>query len=307
MLGPMLISLGLPTDRLPRSPSLASAGAIARISQRAEAAGYHAVFVTDHPFPPGRWLASGGHHSLDPFVALSFAGSATTTLKLQTNLLVLGYRNPFMTAHSIASLDSLSGGRTIIGVGAGYLEAEFDAVGAEFIDRGRLCDEALIAMRQAWSGEAVEFEGSRFRATGNVLQPLPAQQPHPPLIVGGNSTAAIRRAVTLADGWVPMPSPASAARRLRTPGIETIDHLSARLAIAHEIAAEVGRVAPLQVWFTPWGLSGFGTGAWDPRRLRDSLDALADVGVHGVTITLPGTTEPEFTAALDSFAAAIAG
>ncbi len=305
MLDPVLISLGLPTDRLPRSPSLASADAIARISQRAEGAGYHAVFVTDHPFPPGRWLAGGGHNSLDPFVALSFAAAATATLRLQTNLLVLGYRNPFMAAHSIASLDSLSGGRTIIGVGAGYLEAEFDAVGAEFVDRARASDEALIAMIEAWTGNPVEFEGSRFRATGNVLQPLPAQRPHPPLIVGGNSTAAIRRAVTLADGWVPMPSPASAARRLRTPGIETIGDLSARLAIAHDIASEVGRTEPLQVWFTPWGLSGFGTGAWDPPRLRDSLDSLAAVGVHGATITLPGTTEDEFVAALESFAAAV--
>ncbi|MCU1400447.1 MAG: putative F420-dependent oxidoreductase, Rv2161c family [Acidimicrobiales bacterium] len=305
MLTPMLISLGLPTDRLPKHPELASAAAITTVSQRAEAAGYDAVFVTDHPFPSAKYIARGGHHSIDPFVALSFAAAATTTLRLQTNLLILAYRNPFVTAHGISTLDSLSDGRTIIGVGAGYLEPEFAALGAEFAGRGKRNDEVLTAMTAAWRGEPVDMDGSDFRATDNVLQPLPAQRPHPPLLIGGNSTAAIRRAVTMAQGWIPMPSPASAAKMLGTPGIETLDDLGGRIAIAERLAAEHGRSEPLQIWFTPWAMSGFGDRQWDPRPLLEELAALAELGVAGVTVTLPGTTLDDFLRALDAFAADI--
>ncbi|MCU1389354.1 MAG: putative F420-dependent oxidoreductase, Rv2161c family [Ilumatobacteraceae bacterium] len=302
MLTTMLISLGLPTDRLPKHPELATAASITAVSQRAEAAGYDAVFVTDHPFPSAKYVAHGGHHSIDPFVALSFAAAATTTLRLQTNLLILAYRNPFVTAQGISTLDSLSGGRTIIGVGAGYLAPEFAALGAEFAARGKRNDEVLTAMTAAWRGEPVEMEGSDFRATDNVLQPLPAQLPHPPLLIGGNSTAAIRRAVTMAQGWIPMPSPASAAKALGTPGIETLDDLGARIAIADRLAAEHGRTEPLQIWFTPWAMSGFGDKRWDPHPLLDELASLASLGVVGVTVTLPGSTLEEFLGVVDAFA-----
>lgn len=305
MLTAMLISLGLPTDRLPKHPELASAAAITSVSRHAEASGYDAVFVTDHPFPSAKYVARGGHHSIDPFVALSFAAAATTTLRLQTNLLILAYRNPFVTAQGIATLDSLSGGRTIIGVGAGYLEPEFAALGAQFAARGKRNDEVIAAMTAAWRGEPLAMEGSDFRATDNVLQPLPSQQPHPPLLIGGNSTAAIRRAVTTAQGWIPMPSPASAAKMLGTPGIETLDDLGARIAIADRLATEHGRTEPLQIWFTPWAMSGFGDKRWDPSPLLDELAALAELGVVGVTVTLPGTTLDEFLRSLDAFAADI--
>jgi len=305
MLTAMLISLGLPTDRLPAHPELATVGAIASISTRAEAAGYHAVFVTDHPFPTQKYVTHGGHHSLDPFVTLSFAAAATTTLRVQTNLLILAYRNPFVTAQAIATLDSLSCGRTMIGVGAGYLEPEFAALGAPFATRGARTDEVLQAMISAWTGDPVTMAGSDFTAAENVLQPLPAQRPHPPLLIGGNSTAAIRRAVSHAQGWLPMPSPASAAKRLGTPGIESLAQLGERIAIARRLSAEAGRTEPLEIWFTPWALSGFGAGAWDPRPLRDEIAALAELGVEGVTVILPGTTVAEFNASLDRFAADI--
>ena len=298
----MLISLGLPTDRLPAHPELATAHAITVVSQRAEAAGYDALFVTDHPFPPAKWLARGGHHSLDPFVALSFAAACTERIRLQTNLLILAYRNPFLAAHSLASLDSLSGGRLIVGIGAGYLEAEFQALGASFEDRGLRTDEGLAAMTAAWTGQPVSMMGLDFLADNNVLAPTPASQPRPRLLIGGNSAAAIRRAVSSADGWVPMPSPASAATLLRTPGIETLDDLASRIAFATQLTDEVGRAAPLDIWFTPWASSGFGTHTFSRTQLRDELSALAELGVVGVTVTLPGGTLDEFCGHLDTFA-----
>ena len=301
----MFISLGLPTDRLPAHPELATAAAITTLSQSAEAAGFHAVFVTDHPFPSAKWLSRGGHHSLDPFVALSFAAAATTTLRLQTNLLILAYRNPFLSAHGLATLDSLSNGRLIVGVGAGYLESEFAALGATFDDRGARTDEALAAMYTAWQGAPVALTGTGFAASDNVLAPLPVQRPRPPILIGGNSTAAIRRAVTSADGWVPMPSPAAASRLLRTPGIESLADLSGRIEIAHRLAAEHGRTEPLQIWFTPWGLSGFDLAAWDASKLRDEIAQLEALGVMGLTVSLPGNTVAEFSRSLDTFAAGI--
>src|SRR5437667_8890425 len=123
----MRFSVSLPADRIDRAPEFVTQVAIADIAHAAEAAGFDACFVTDHPFPPHRWLYGGGHHALDPFVALSFAAAATSRLRLQTHILVLPYRNPFLVAKAVLSLDVLSGGRVILGVAAGYLKGEFAA------------------------------------------------------------------------------------------------------------------------------------------------------------------------------------
>ncbi len=126
----MRLSLGLETSRSDRPEEFVTAEAIAEMAKAAEAAGFDAVFVTDHPFPDDRWLDGGGHHALDPLVALAFAAAATSTIGLHTNLFVLAYRNPFLSAKGIATLDQLSNGRVILGVGAGYLEPEFAALGS---------------------------------------------------------------------------------------------------------------------------------------------------------------------------------
>lgn len=111
-------SLELPTQRVDRTDEFITASAIADIARLAEAAGYAAVHVTDHPAPDAKWLDHGGHHALDPFVALSFAAAATTSLRLLTNVYIAGYRNPFLGAKSIHSLQVLSGGRLILGTAA---------------------------------------------------------------------------------------------------------------------------------------------------------------------------------------------
>lgn len=143
------------------------------------------MYVTERPFPEAKWLAHGGHHAIDPFIGLSFAAAVTSRLRLQTNLTVLAYRNPFLTAKAIATLDALSEGRTIIG--AGYLEGDFRALGVDPAQRNDLTDEAIRAMTAAWSGQTVEYEGSGFSATGNVMLPRPVQLPRPPLWIGGTA------------------------------------------------------------------------------------------------------------------------
>ena len=129
------------------------------MARHAEELGFDAVHVTDHPAGDQQWLVTGGHHALDPFVALSFAAAATTTLRVQTHIVVLPYRNPFLTAKSVLSLDVLSGGRLTFGVAAGYLRSEFNALGVDYDERNELFDEALEVMRLALTEDAVGVHG----------------------------------------------------------------------------------------------------------------------------------------------------
>lgn len=292
----MKVSLGLPTHRLDRADEFVSGPAVAEIARTAEAAGFTAVFVTDHPAPPARWIAGGGHHTLDPLLTLGTAAAATTTLRLQTNLYVPAYRHPLLSAKTVATLDVLSGGRLILGVGAGYLEDEFAAVRADFAGRNDALDEAIRTMRAAWFGEPVPGP------TGDVLSlPRPVQPDGPPIWIGGNSRRAIRRVVELGDGWVPMPSPAKAAGALRTPGLESVDELAARIALLRDLASEAGRSDPIDVAFMPAGLDMFARAAPPPQRVVDEMGRLAEVGVTWATVTLPGDTRADLLRQVESF------
>jgi probable F420-dependent oxidoreductase len=297
----MHVSYGLPTHRVDLAEEFLVPGAIAELSAAAEAAGFGAVYTTEHPMPGDAWLAHGGHHALDPLVALSFAAAATTRIRLHTNLFIPSYRNPFLSAKGIATLDVLSGGRVIVGIGAGYLEPEFEALGIPFAERNDRTDEAIVAMRAAWSGESVTFEGSGYRAPGNTMLPRPAQRPHPPLWIGGNSKRAIRRAVDLADGWSPFPNPARVAARTHTAPLESPDDLAEALVYAREYAASVGRDTPLTVCFIPEGLSMSGPDAIDEARVVASMRGLAAIGVGWVTVALPGETRDAQLSIIERF------
>src|SRR3954465_3054237 len=228
----MQVSLGLPVHRVDAAAEFVTGEAVAEISRAAEAAGFAAVFVTDHPAPPARWVRGGGHVTTDPLLTLGFAAAATSTIRLQTNLFVPAYRHPLVAGKAVATLDLLSGGRVILGVGAGYLEPEFAALAADFEHRNDVLDDALRTMVAAWSADDVD---------GVATTPRPVHQPGPPIWIGGNSKRAIRRAVELGQGWVPMPSPAAAAAHLRTPGLESLDDLRARLRHPRAPCAAPGR------------------------------------------------------------------
>jgi probable F420-dependent oxidoreductase len=300
------VSYGLPTHRIDCGEEFLAPGAIGELSAAAEAAGFAAVYTTEHPFPGDEWLAHGGHHALDPLVALSFAAAATSSVLLHTNLFVPAYRNPFLAAKGIATLDVLSGGRTIIGLGAGYLEAEFDALGADFTGRNDRMDEALAAMEAAWSGESVTFSGTGYRAAGNTMLPRPRQRPRPPLWIGGNSRRAIRRAVESADGWCPFPTPAKYATRTRTAPLESAADLAVALDYARGHAASVGRTEPLTVCFIPDGLS-MGARPVDEDRVITSIRELESIGVTWVSVALPGDTRVDQLAAIERFGTGVLG
>ena len=139
----MKFNIPLPFDRTELPDEFLTLEAVTEVGKAVEKAGFDAGLVTDHPCPTGRWLDTGGHHALDPLVALSFAAAATTRLRLLTHVYVLAYRNPFLTAKGTLTLDVLSGGRLILGVAAGYLRPEFGALGVDFDERNELVDEAL--------------------------------------------------------------------------------------------------------------------------------------------------------------------
>ncbi len=301
----MRFHVGLPTDRVDAGAEFVSADGIAVVARAAEDAGFDSVFVTEHPYPEDAWLASGGHHALDPFVALSFAASATTTVRLLTNLCVVPYRNPFFVAKAAMTLDVLSGGRLTLGVGAGYLEPEFRALGVDFDERNELLDEGLVAIKRAWTESGVEMTGRHFDVRGHTMLPRPVQSPHPPIWVGGNSKRAIRRAVDLADGWSPMPNPRALGSRRRSAHLETVDELKALVAYADGYRVATGHVGPFEVSVMPMGVAGPGFPGYEPARFLDHLSELGSFGIGGVVLMFPEPSRAEMLDAIAQFGSEI--
>ena len=283
----MKFSIQLPTDRVDAPDEFLTAHALAEIGACAEQAGFDAAYVTDHPAPTDPWLATGGHQTLDPFVALSFIAAATERLRLQLHVLIAAYRNPFLSAKAIASLDVLSGGRVIAGVAAGYLEGEFDALGVDFDARNEITDERIEEMKRIWSGESLGLIGRDFAASGITTLPQPVQRPHPPIWIGGNSRRAIRRAVELGDGWLPFPTAPAMAERVRTGVLANLDDLRERVAYARQHAEAVGRTEPLDIAFVPFGLRMNDSSPLDVAKIRDTLDELTEIGVTWLTVGPP--------------------
>ena len=292
---PISYSLELPTHRVEAVPEFVTAEAISEIARVAEATGFSAVHVTDHPAPDAKWLDHGGHHALDPFVALSFAAATTTDVKLLTNVYIAAYRNPFLSAKSIQSLDVLSGGRLILGTAAGYLKPEFRALGIDFDSRGALLDEALDVLNKALSGEDVAYEGTSFAARGVRLFPVPATPP--PVWVGGNSKPAVRRAISRAQGWAPFNTFGYAAAS-RTAEISTLDELEAAIAWATKYAAEIGRTEPFDICFSAGNL--LDDKSTDERHA--TIDRLEAMGVTWLTVAAPGATRSEVVDYAHAFA-----
>jgi len=216
----------------------------ARLARAAEAAGFESLWAGEHvvlPDPQAPPSPMGPSEPiLDPAIALTFAAANTTRVRLGTGIIILPQRNPLVLAKELASLDVLSAGRLIVGIGVGYLEPEFRALGAPFADRGAVTDEYLGAMRAIWGQAKPAYQG-RFVSFANVqAHPQPVQQPHPPFVIGGRSAPAFRRAVSQGHGWYGFGLDLDATRR-------ALDGLRAAAA---ETARPAG-LGPLQISITP--------------------------------------------------------
>jgi probable F420-dependent oxidoreductase len=221
-----------------------SPAAIYEMVSALEAAGVDACWVSDHPAPDADWLhgASTGHDTLDPFAALAFVAARSTTLLLHANVVVLPYRNPFITAKAAATLQVVSGGRFILGVGVGYQEAEFAALGVDFHHRGRLTDEALDTLRATWMGGPVDITSSTFVAAG--VEPRPVPDPPPPVWVGGASDKALERAAAW-DGWSPFFASVSSSNKAFA--VRDVSHLRAHIERLTEMRAAARRYGQFDV------------------------------------------------------------
>ncbi|WP_319435666.1 LLM class F420-dependent oxidoreductase [Mycobacterium sp. RTGN5] len=292
-----LFSFELPTHRVDQPNEFVTGAAVADVAREAQAAGFAAVHVTDHPAPDAKWLDHGGHHALDPFVALSFAAAATSTLKLLTNIYVAAYRNPFLGAKSVQSLDILSGGRLILGTAAGYLKPEFAALGIDFETRGALLDQALDVLVQTLTGEDTAYDGPNFSARGVRLRPLPVSRPHPPIWIGGNSKAAVRRAVSKYQGWAPFAT-VGYAKSSRTAEISDVNDLEAAIGWARQYASEIGRTAPLDICFSAGTLLDQNK-SLDERHA--TLRRLVDAGVTWLTVVGSGDDRAALIEGIRSF------
>jgi probable F420-dependent oxidoreductase len=247
----------------------------ARVAKAAEAAGFDSVWTGEHVVLPDPQAppspAPPQHPMLDPAVALSFLAGQTQRVKLGTGIIILPQRNPVVLAKELASVDVLSGGRLVFGLGAGYLKPEFDALGASFHDRGARTDEYIDAMRALWTQPKPSFAGRTVRFTGIDAQPRPVQKPHPPIVVGGTSPSAFARAVARGNGWYGF---------LRDVATAKAD--LAGIAEARGRAQRPAALGALEISITP-----------PPSTDEAIARAYADLGVDRLILLLPGRGEDE--------------
>ena len=232
---------------------------------------------------------------------LALVAAATSKIRLNTGILVLPYRNPFITARAVATLDVFSGGRVTLGVGAGYLKGEYHALGVDFERRNDIMDEYLRALKAALSGEEFTFKGTGFEALGNRIQPGPIQKPHPPLLVGGNSRRAIRRAAELGDGWCPFFTAAAVSTTSRTAPMTDENDLAEGIKYLHEHSEKIGRTRPPIILSSISSLSDKDNAA----AIIDNIGRLQAMGVSGAAVHIGGRTRAEWCDNAERFAAEV--
>lgn len=275
------------------------AGPVATLAAAAEKAGWKGFAFTEHPAPSAKWLETGGHQSLDPFVALSHAAAVTSGLKLLTYLAVLPYRNPALLAKSAATVDSLSNGRFVLGVGTGYLKAEYFALGVDFDERNALFDEALDVLPLHWSGEPFDYEGRSFNCRGTIGRPRPVQQPIP-IWIGGNAKLTLRRVAERAQGWMPLTGPAGMFSTVRSPEVSSTDDIAERVAMLKDLAGDRFDSLDITIAYTDRTVHDVSA---DVERHRDAIGRLEDLGATWVVVPGPAEVHPAAQDFVEGFAA----
>ncbi|MFD5162246.1 TIGR03619 family F420-dependent LLM class oxidoreductase [Streptomyces hawaiiensis] len=270
------------------------------IARAADRAGFDYLACCDHVGIPRRLAAAMSTVWYDPVATLAFLAAATERVRLLSHVAIVGLRHPLLTAKQYATLDHLSGGRLILGVGAGHVQEEFEALGVDFRRRGAVLDECVDALRAALGPEEFpEHHGKLYAFEGLGQRPRPVQDPVP-LWVGGSSPAAVRRAALKGDGWLPQGDP-----RDRLPG---------QLARIRELREQAGARGPFTVGAIAEPLY-VGTPRWDvgrrtltggPRELAESLRAYRAMGVHQIQVRFRSRSRGELTDQIAAFGAEIA-
>ncbi|MGO9605783.1 MAG: LLM class F420-dependent oxidoreductase [Candidatus Binataceae bacterium] len=260
----------------------------AHLAQAAERFGFESIWTVEHvvipqdykspyPYSPsGKIPGSEDVPIQDPLLPLAYAAAITTKLKLGTGVMILPQRHPLYVAKEVATLDVLSNGRVILGIGSGWLQEEFDALGLDFHQRGKRTDEAIQSLRALWSEGASSFHGKHFNFGPVKCFPKPVQKGGVPIVVGGHSPAAAKRAGRYGDGFF--------------PAIAEIDKLKELFAIVNSEAQKAGRDSR-QIELSCMG-----------RAKVDSLKALEDIGIKRVVVPPPAYDPEGITRGLEKIA-----
>ncbi|AXB43866.1 LLM class F420-dependent oxidoreductase [Amycolatopsis albispora] len=246
-----------------------------------EERGFDSLFLAEHshipasresPYPPGGDLPRIYYRTLDPFVTLAAIASTTSNLLLGTGVALLIQRDVFHTAKEVASLDLISGGRVLFGVGAGWNREEMRNHGTDPRTRGALLDEQLQALKLLWTEEQAEFHGKFVDFDPVFSWPKPVQRPHPPIYIGGESERALQRLAKYGDAWLPRPgTPPEEIRRVKS-------------------------------WLAEQGRENVPTTIFGAPAERAGVAALAEAGVDRLSLLLPTLPESETLRKLDEFA-----
>lgn len=269
------------------------------IARTADRAGFDYIATCDHVAIPRRLAPAMGTVWYDPVATLAYLAAATERVRLLSHVAVVGLRHPLLTAKQYATLDHLSGGRLILGVGAGHVPEEFEALGVDFERRGQVLDETIDALRAALGpDEFPEHHGKLYDFEGLGQRPRPTQ-PHVPLWVGGSSPAAVRRAALKGDGWLPQGDPR--------------DRLPAQIARIRELRRDrqgpftIGAIAePLYIGQPAWEV-GRRTLTGGPEQLAESLRAYGEMGVDQIQVRFRSRGRGELTDQIAAFGAEVAG
>ncbi|MEU9720435.1 TIGR03619 family F420-dependent LLM class oxidoreductase [Streptomyces sp. NPDC047976] len=283
-------------------PWEASAGAadLAEVARAADRAGFGYVATCDHVAIPRRLAGPMGTVWYDPVATLAFLAGITERVRLLSHVAIVGLRHPLLTAKQYATLDHLSGGRLVLGVGAGHVQEEFEVLGADFERRGAVLDESLDALRAALGPEEFpEFEGERFSFRDLGQLPRPAQE-RIPVWVGGSSPAAVRRAAVRGDGWLPQGDP-----RERIPGqVARIRELREAAGVAGPF--EVGAITERLYVGEPGWDTGRRTLAGKAEVLAESLREYAALGVDQIQVRFRNRDRAELVDQITVFGAEVA-
>ena len=259
---------------------------VAELARALEDRGFRSLYVPEHthiplsrrsPFPGGGELPKRYSHTHDPLVALAFAAAATKKLIVGTGIMLVPQHDPIVTAKAIASLDALSGGRFVFGIGAGWNEDEMENHGVAFKTRFRKMRDYVLAMKAIWTQEEAAYKGEFIQFDRMWSWPKPHQRPHPPIILGGESDHTLSRIVEYCDGWLPR------TRAGFNPG-EAVERLK-------KMADSKGRN------FKDLSITVFGA----PNK-QEALDSYRKVGIQGALLAVPDGTRDEILQFLDKVA-----
>jgi probable F420-dependent oxidoreductase len=259
---------------------------MAELAKALEDRGFDSLFVPEHthipasrksPFPGGGELPKRYSHTHDPFVGLSFAAAATKKLKLGTGILLVPQHEPIVTAKAIASLDQLSGGRFIFGIGGGWNVEEMENHGAKYQTRFKQMREHVLAMKELWTKDEASYDGEFVKFDRVWSWPKPAQKPHPPVILGGETDHTLRRVIEYCDGWFPRP-------RGGFDVVKGVAHL-------HQMAEKAGR--------DPKTITTIVFGSANDAKVLESYDKAS---IQSALLAIPDESRDEILRYLDTIA-----